>query len=156
MGLLSTLRDLLEGRTGNAGDVPGDSDPVQLATAALFVQVMRSDFDEGPRERRVVEGALERILGLDREGVAELLALAEEAARESVSLFEFTHPIHQNLSAAQKLEVIEGLWRVVFADGRMDAHEDHMMSKIRGLLHIPQEDYVAAKQRARDASAAGA
>ncbi|MCB1057425.1 MAG: TerB family tellurite resistance protein [Acidobacteria bacterium] len=151
MGLLSALRNLLD-PSSNPGELPGDVDPVQLATAALFVEVMRSDFDEAPAERQVVESALARLLALDAAGVSELLAVAEDAARESVSLFEFTHPIHQNLSPEQKVEIIEGLWRVVFADGRMDAHEDHMMSKIRGLLHIPQEDYVAAKQRARDGS----
>jgi uncharacterized tellurite resistance protein B-like protein len=45
--------------------------------------------------------------------------------------------------------VVEYLWQVAFADGRLDAHEQHFMRKIADLLYIPHADYVAAKQRAR-------
>ena len=44
----------------------------------------------------------------------------------------------------------DSLWQVAFADGRLDAHENHFMRKIGDLLYIPHADYVAAKQRARE------
>ena len=139
-------------------DEASDRDPrhtVSLATAALLVEMTRSDFDDHPEERKAVEAALTDLLDLPPEEAAELLELAEQKADDSVSLYEFTRLIHQHFSPEQKVEVVEHLWRVAFADGRLADHENHMMRKVKGLLHIPREDYVAAKQRAREAVGTG-
>ncbi|MDY7096149.1 MAG: TerB family tellurite resistance protein [Acidobacteriota bacterium] len=148
MSLLQTLRQLLGAEAGSP-DPTDAADPVQLATAALFLQVMHSDFHADDTEHRAARASLQEILGLSPEETDELLDLAASQAEESVSLYEFTRPIHRNLTPEQKLEVTEGLWRVVFADGHLAAGENHIMRKIKGLLHVPQKDYIAAKQRAR-------
>jgi len=122
---------------------------VSLATAALLVEMTRSDFEVHPEERKTVETAMTKLLHLSPEEAASILELAEQKADDSVSLYEFTSLIHDKFSPERKVEVVEHLWRVAFADGRLADHEMHMMRKVKGLLHIPQRDYVAAKQRAR-------
>lgn len=154
MSLLHTLRQLLGAESGASGDAE-PADPVQLATAALFLQVMHADFHADDSEHRAVRTSLQEILSISPEETEELLSLAASQAEESVSLYEFTRPIHQNLTPEQKVEVTEGLWRVVFADGHLAAGENHIMRKIKGLLHVPQKDYIAAKQRARMRSEGG-
>jgi uncharacterized tellurite resistance protein B-like protein len=38
------------------------------------------------------------------------------------------------------------------SDGHISAHENHLMRKIADLLYIGHADYIAAKQRARQAA----
>ena len=59
------------------------------------------------------------------------------------------------LDAAQKKRIVELLWLVAFADGRKDAHEEHLVRRIAGLLHVPHPDFIDAKRRARERSAGG-
>jgi uncharacterized tellurite resistance protein B-like protein len=40
------------------------------------------------------------------------------------------------------------LWRVAYADGRVDPHEDALVRKVADLLYLPQAAYVKAKERA--------
>lgn len=150
--MFQALRHLLQTGTTEAARL--DTDPqhaVRLATAVLFVELMRSDFEIFFAEQRQVLRSVERVLHLSRDEAEELLEMAEAAADESVSIFEFTQEIHNAFTPAQKVEVMEGLWRIAFADGSLSHMEDHMLRKIKGLLHIPQKDYIAAKQRAREA-----
>ena len=55
--------------------------------------------------------------------------------------------------ASEKAEIIalvEAMWQVAYADGQLDVHENHVISKVAGLLHVTHGEYIAAKLRARD------
>ena len=51
----------------------------------------------------------------------------------------FTTLINQNWSETERVNLMEKMWRVVYADGRLDDHELHLMRKIQRLLHIPPD-----------------
>ena len=123
---------------------------LQLATAALLLEMMRMDGSVTADETAAVAKALESQFGLAAEEAAALMALATAEAREATDYFQFTSLINKSFSAEQRIQVIESLWRVAFADGRLDAHEQHFMSKISDLLYVPHSAYIAAKQRARE------
>ena len=123
---------------------------LQLASAALLLEMMRMDGSVTADETAAVAKALEAQFGLAAEEAAALMALATAEAREATDYFQFTSLINQSFSAEQRIQVIESLWRVEFADGRLDAHEQHFMSKIADLLYVPHSAYIAAKQRARN------
>ena len=53
---------------------------------------------------------------------------------------------------AQKLRMVELMWRVAYADGQLGEHERHVMWRIADLLHVPQGAYVHARMRAREAA----
>jgi len=96
-----------------------------------------------------VTSVLRTRFGLTAKELDTLLRFATEEARQAADYYQFTSLINRHFSAEQKIGVIENLWQVAFADGRLDAHENHFMRKIADLLYIPHADYVAAKQRAR-------
>lgn len=122
---------------------------LQLATAALLLEMMRMDGSVAADETVAVAKALETQFGLTAEEASALMALATAEAREATDYFQFTSLINKSFSAEQRIQVIESLWRVAFADGRLDAHEQHFMSKISDLLYVPHSAYIAAKQRAQ-------
>lgn len=126
-------------------------DALRLATAALLVEMMRMDDEVSAAERAAVAEALRDKFGLPPDEVAALISQAQTQARQAAGYHEFTSLIHRHFSPQRKLALIERLWTVAYADGRLDAHEHHLMRKLADLLYIPQGDFVLAKARARAA-----
>jgi uncharacterized tellurite resistance protein B-like protein len=128
---------------------------LRLAAAALLVEVSRSDGRIDEQERTVMRAALQSALGLSPEESGELLRLGEQESRRAVSLYEFTSIVDQELSAQEKKRIVELLWLVAFADSHKDAHEEHLVRQIAGLLHVPHPDFIDAKIRAREGGGQG-
>ena len=120
-------------------------DPHELATAALLIEMARSDFSESAEEKEAVRHLLQRRFKLSDAEVDKLIADAEERADHAISLHGFTHRLNRELSEADKLAIIEMLWRVSHADGHVDKHEEHLVARIAGLLHISDRDRIRMK-----------
>jgi len=149
--MLRTLKDLLD----RLAPPPAQADPqeaehlLQLATAVMLVEVMRADasFHEG--EREAVLAALADKFALADDEAARLAELAEAAAKQATDLFAFTSRINERFEMPQKLRMLEHMWRVAYADGRLSEHERHVLWRIADLLHVPQGAYVHARLRAQ-------
>ena len=128
---------------------------LQLATAVMLVEVMRADTSFHAGEREVVRAALSDKFGLSAEEAARLSALAETTAQGASDLFTFTTLINERFDMAQKLRMVEHMWRVAYADGHLSAHERHVLWRVADLLHVPQGAYVHARMRAADEAGAG-
>lgn len=147
--MLSSIREFFE---RNIAGAPAQEDhSIQLATAALLVEVMRIDAKTSEAERAAVQHAVRTKFGLPEAEADALIALAEEEMRQATDYYQFTSLINQRFTQTQKERVLELMWRIAYADAAIDAHEQHLMRKIAALLHIPDSAYIAAKLRARDA-----
>jgi uncharacterized tellurite resistance protein B-like protein len=122
-------------------------DAVRLAAAALLFEAAMSDYDLGEEERTIIQQLVREQFDLDDTDASVLETLAQQRVRESIGLHGFTSLINQHWSEKDRLNLVEQMWRVVYADGRLDDHELHLMRKIQRLLHIPQKDFVSAKLR---------
>ena len=122
---------------------------LQLATAALLLEMMRMDDKISAAERGTALAALRSEFNLSQTELDTLVALAEQEAKQATSYYQFTSLINKSCDPAQKAKIVEYLWQVAYADGHLDAHESHLLRKIADLLYIPQADYVVAKQRGR-------
>lgn len=145
--MLKSIRDFFERK------VASDAQPqhsIELATAALLIEVVRIDRDMQPSERDAVLRAVHEKFGLSGAEADELLRLAEEEMQRSTDYYQFTSLINARFTQEQKQRVIELMWRVAYADDVLSAHELHLMRKIAGLLHVPDGDYIAAKLRAKE------
>jgi uncharacterized tellurite resistance protein B-like protein len=120
-------------------------EPLELATAALLIELARSDFGESTAELDAIRQLLQKRFGLDGVAVEKLLAQAGQRADDAVSLHEFTHRLNQELPQSEKLGILEMLWRVSNADGHIDKHEEQLIQRIAGLLHISDRDRVRLK-----------
>jgi len=136
-----------------AGDAPIlGRDDVELALAALLIELARADFRENPEEFALIRRMLKRYLK-SPERVEPLLADAAARADRAVSLHEFTRKLNLELDEKGRLEVIEMLWRVSLADARIDAHEAHLVRKVAGLLHVRDSDLVRLRIRVEEEGA---
>ncbi len=125
---------------------------LQIATAALLLEMMRMDDQIKDEERATIAQTLGTQFRLDDAQIATLMSLAEQEARQANDYYQFTSLINKRCTLEQKIQIIENLWKVAMADSHLDAHELHLMRKLADLLYIGHADYVAAKQRAREAS----
>lgn len=145
--LLNRLKSLL------AAPSQTDTRPSEaLSTALLLLELARSDFDLGEIELARMRSLLAARYGLDDAALDTLIAQADARARDSVSLHAYVDRLNGSLDAEGKRALIEMLWQVVYADGRVDKHEEHLLRRLVDLLFIPMADYV----RAREAAAAEA
>ena len=71
-------------------------------------------------------------------------------AAQANDFFRFTSQLNERCSQPDKIALIEAMWQVAYADGQLDVHENHVISKVAGLLHVTHGEYIAAKLRARD------
>ncbi len=147
--MLDVLKRYFEGRFDTVETADAGVDAVELATAALLVEMQRADLVSDTLDEAEIRALLARHFSLDDEAVSNLVSLANDRADQSVSLHEFTRLIHDRFDIAQKTTVVEMLWRVAFADGRVDAHEEHLVRKVADLLYLPQVAFIKAKERAK-------
>ncbi len=136
-------------RTGSAGSTASEHS-LQLATAALLIEMTRADFKVEESERRMVGDAIRRAFDLSPEETAELIRLAEEESQQSVSIYDFTRLIDRGFELGQKKHIVELLWRVAFSDAELEKHEEHLIRKIAKLIHVPHPDFIDAKLRAKE------
>lgn len=152
--MLTTLKDLFDTFTSPAAaKSPAEREhALQLATAVLLVEVMRADPTIKAAEKFTVLETLREKFSLGDDELARLLELAESTAQASYDYHRFTSRMNEHFSQEQKIHVVENMWRVAYSDAHLDAHENHLISKIAGLLHVTHGEYIAAKMRAKTAA----
>ena len=152
--MLKSLKDLFDSLrpAPPGGDARASEHALQVATAVMLVEVMRADATFHAGEREAVHVALRERFALGADEAARLAELAEATAHQATDLYAFTSRIDERFDMAQKIHMIETMWRIAYADGHLSDHERHVMWRIADLLHVPQGAYVHARMRARDAA----
>ena len=146
-----SLKDWITRRlSGLEADTPEDRGRVDLAVAALLVEVLRADYDVAPQERQQVIVSVSRLLGLDATVSAALVAEAERHIDKSHDLYQFTSQLNRSWSEDEKLQLLEALWRVAAADETVHKYEEHLIRRVADLLHVPHSGFIRAKLRATD------
>ncbi len=120
---------------------------VNIAAAALLIEAAQADQKFTNEEWKEVERSLTSHMNIPRADFQETIDLAKNRLSQSTCLHEITEVVNENWHLGEKIRLIESLWRVVLSDKRIDAHEQHLMRKLQGLLHIPHKEYIAAKVR---------
>jgi uncharacterized tellurite resistance protein B-like protein len=120
-------------------------DDIRIATCALFLELASIDNEFSDEERQSILSLLQSEYGLSDRHALELAEAAVEELGGSIDVWQFTNQINENYSDAEKMRVVELLWRLVYVDGKLDAHEDYLMHKIGRLLRFPHKDLIAAK-----------
>lgn len=146
--MFRSLKALFDEGLALLKDASSDIDPMPLAVAALLLEVARADHSVDDEERRAVLGALARFCELEDEDIDALVTTAAEAVDASVSFFDFTRTANDRLSRQQKVELLEMLWRVAQADGRVDHYEEYYIRKLADLLYLSHSDFIRAKLKA--------
>lgn len=138
---------------GSSEDEPAQPDNKQLAVAAtaLMVQLSRVDNEQDDEELKIIVDCAVRAHQVTREEAEDILQDALSHADDATSLYEFTGLINEQLGQEEKQVLLESIWRVAFADGRIDKYEEHLIRRMADLLHLNHREFMQARHRAKDA-----
>ena len=133
------------GTTGESTEAGEDAHhDVLVATCALFLEMAEVDRIFDARECAEIIGLLTKEYALSEEHAAD-------AEREgSHDLWQFTHLINRNYSQEEKIQVVELLWRLVYADGHLSDHEQYLVTKLRKMLRLTHREVIDAKLKVLD------
>ena len=127
-------------------------DAVRLATAVLMIDVARADYVFDESEFEQVLRLVEVHFGLSAEQAAELVVEASDKAEELVDIHGFTKLLHDYLTEDEKAQIVALLWRIAYADGRLDKYEDSLVLKISDLLYVSRARVMRLKHDAEHAA----
>ena len=126
----------------------GGADAVHLAAAALMVEAALTDDRFDDVERRAIERLVRDRFELSGPDAATLVEAAEKSARDATHLLRFTRVIKDNFTPAERVEMIEMIWEVVYADGELHDYEDSLLRRVAGLIYVSDRDRGEARKRA--------
>ena len=155
--MLQALKELFESLVAPAGSqTPEEREhTLQLATAVLLVEVMRVDGNMHAAQQSAIMAALRERFALPDDALAQLVERARQAAETANDYYQFTSSMNEQFTQVQKIQVVEAMWRVAYADAHLDANEISLIGKIAELLYVTQGEYIGAKMRAKEATQLG-
>ena len=145
--MIKKIQELL-GLSSDVAEKADDVDDVQLAAAALLVEVATVDKNFDAAERARILAFVQERFALE-EGIAgQLLAKAEAEVEGSIQLYAITAAIRQGLSYEDRVELMGCLWHVAYADGDADPFEDQLMRRIGELIYVTDRDRGETRKKA--------
>jgi len=147
--MLQGIRDFFDTKLLATGAERGDRHTIEIATAALLVEISRADGQSTDDEREAVLAAVRGKFGLAAEDAQELVDLAEAESRQANDYYQFTSIINRRFTREQKIRIVELLWEVAYADQTASPFEEHLIRKLADLIYVDHPDYIHAKLKAR-------
>ena len=120
---------------------------MQVAATALLVEAACMDDKFEDSERFVISALVQRRFDLSEPDCKNLIAEAESAVADSTQLYGFTREVNDRFTLEQRVELMEMLWEVVYADGKAHDFEVALLRRIGGLLYVSDHDRALARQR---------
>jgi uncharacterized tellurite resistance protein B-like protein len=123
---------------------------LQIAACALLIEIATADDNLSKEERDKIKSLMKKTFNLTDEEVIRLITESEEQIENSISLYEFTDVLNNNLNNDEKYKIIKYLWHIAYADGNLDSYEDHYIKTISNNLHFHHKDRIAAKMEVKE------
>jgi uncharacterized tellurite resistance protein B-like protein len=146
--MLDALKGFLAELTGSSRPPERFADnDYRLAAAALLVHAATIDGGISDVECDKLRAVLKHRFDLDEATAAELIAEATTAEHEAVDLYQFTSRINRSLDTEGRRRIVEMMWEIIYADGRLNEFEDNLVWRAADLLHVPSRDRVEIRRR---------
>ena len=124
-----------------------EEDALPRAFAAMLIEAARADEEYTDEERRMIDRMLMAKFGLENGPAQTLRIEAETDQAEANDLYKFTSVLKDGLDREGKIALLEDLWRIVLSDEDRDPHEEMVLRRLVGLIHLEDRDSQLARQR---------
>ena len=132
-------------KTNDVVDRVDRNKQLQIATAALFIEMAKADGEFTEEERENVIQSLQKQFNIDAVYVNELMELSKLKLKDSVSLFEFSNVVNENFTNEDKNILLKNLWRLIYTDKKLDKYEDRLIKIIGGMMKMDHKQIINAK-----------
>ena len=117
---------------------------IQKSICSLMIEVAYADNQLDESELKAMANSLNK-LDIEEEEIQEIFDATLSKSKESISFYEHTRILNDQLDYDQKKEVLNSVWAIAFADGEMDKYEEHLIRRIADLLYLNHKDFINAK-----------
>jgi uncharacterized tellurite resistance protein B-like protein len=118
---------------------------IELTAAVLAYEIARSDGDIDSNELFVLMEEIEKIAIKVGKESFEILKIVESYSKDSVSFYEFIEDINKNYSKEDKLSLLKFLWKIAYADGKLDVDEERIVRRVADLIMIKDIEVLKLK-----------
>ena len=118
---------------------------IELTAAVLAYEIARSDGDIDNNELSVLMEEIEKIAVKVGKESFEILKIVESYSKDSVSFYEFIEDINKDYSKEDKLSLLKFLWKIAYADGRLDVDEERIVRRVADLIMIKDIEVLKLK-----------
>jgi uncharacterized tellurite resistance protein B-like protein len=132
---------------GAPGEQKFDDTGYRLAATALLIHVISLDGEPSQVEKRKLHGLIESRFGLDPGTADRLIAAATLVEGEAVDLYHFTSVIMRSVNEEGRIRIVEMMWELVYADGKVSEFEENVVWRAADLLAVSSRDRIDLKHR---------
>jgi uncharacterized tellurite resistance protein B-like protein len=146
--MLDTLKTFFSELAGGAK--PQDrfaENDYRLAAAALLIHVVGVDGAITKAERQKLHAVLKHRFDLDDAATDDLIDEATTIEGEAVDLYRFTSLINRTLDEDGRARIVEMMWEIIYADGRVSEFEDNVVWRVADLLHVSSRDRLELRRQ---------
>jgi uncharacterized tellurite resistance protein B-like protein len=142
--MLAKLKDFFA-KESEAQNEESKQSKLREACATLLVEVMRADFDQSEEEKQKIQTLLKDTFDLNETQLSDLVQRTEQSGQETTSVYPFTSLINEHYDYEERVNLIQLMWKVAYADGNLDKYEDDVIRRVADLLYVRHSDFIKAK-----------
>ena len=115
---------------------------------ALLIEAAQIDRSSESGEFAVVERIVRERFGLDAAIAEQLIATARRELDASLEDWVFAAAVREGFTVKERVEILEQLWEVVYADGRLASFEESLLHRLSRLLRVGETAAETARAQA--------
>ena len=109
---------------------------IELTASVLAYELATSDGEITEDELRVLMSEIQKIAKKVGKNKDEILKIVEVYSANSVSFHEFVEDINDNYSKQEKLDLLYFMWKMAYADNKLDVDEEKLIRRMADLIKI--------------------
>ena len=123
---------------------------IELTAAVLAYEIARSDGEVGKDELLVLMEEIESISAKVGKDKSEILKIIEIYSKDSISFHEFIEDINNSYSKEEKHSLLEFMWKIAYADGKLDVDEERLVRRVADLIRIKDIEVLKLKDLSKN------
>ena len=123
---------------------------IELTAAVLAYEIARSDGEISEDELLVLMEEIESISAKVGKDKFEILKIIEIYSKDSISFHEFIEDINNSYSKEEKHSLLEFMWKIAYADGKLDVDEERLVRRVADLIRIKDIEVLKLKDLSKN------
>lgn len=144
------IRKLIKLLADEPATAQNRKEALPVAVACLLVEAAMMDGSFDRDEEITIRRLLKQRFGIDDAEADGLIDEAEAMMEDATELWKVAHTVKEAYSHEERVGMIEMLWEVVYADGKLDDYEANLLRRVAGLIYVPDAESGAARRRVRE------
>jgi len=145
--MLNKIKAIFKPSGGDADNAEQEERELHVAATAMLIEAAMTDGSVDQVEMDRIAFLIERHFGISPGQVCEILAAGEEKAEAAVDIYSFLRVVNEQFDHEERIELVEMLWDVVYADDELHDHEANLIRRVSGMLGLTDVESGAARKR---------